>query len=223
LLSQPTLLSTLPHLQPYSKPQQDKKVSKKLITEVPDEISAQFDAISKMDQLHKYNLNCFEQFSKKSRHKPNFIDALLDTGVLNATNPLDYIYGVVGMTDFPAKAMTIQEWTMARQHEVFIPIDYSANLTSILSAVTWAALMKGGLAVLTKFKAFTPQDDDNAYEHPLPSWVIDWRLAARLFRRRENNQGRYERDEPGIKLKNTWILGLYIRQIKKKYYYWLSR
>jgi hypothetical protein len=77
----------------------------------------------------------------------------------------------------------MQEWTIARQHEVFIPIDYSANLTSILCAVTWAALMKGGIAIIAKFKAFTTQDDDNACEHPLPSWVIDWRLAARLFRR----------------------------------------
>jgi hypothetical protein len=92
-----------------------------------DEISAQFETISKLDQLHKYNLNCLEQFSKKSHHKPDFIEGLLDTGVLNTTNPLEYIYGIIGMTEFPAKAMTVQEGTMARQHEVFIPVDYSAT------------------------------------------------------------------------------------------------
>ena len=217
LLSQPTLLSMLPHLQPYSKLAQDEKEYKKLTTKIPDEINAQFNAISTLNQLHKYNLNCFEQFSghkpdsqerlletsvfsKKGRQKPDFIEALLDTGGLHATNSLDYIYGIVGMTEFPAKAMTVQEWTIARQHEVFIPIDYSANLTSILCAVTWAALMKGGLAVIAKFKAFTTQDDDNACEHPLPSWVIDWRLAARLFRRRANiwSMG------SGLTLENAW-------------------
>jgi len=103
------------------------------------------------------------------------------------------------MTEFPAKAMTVQEWTIARQHEVFIPIDYSANLTSILCAVTWAALMKGGIAIIAKFKAFTTQDDDNACEHPLPSWVIDWRLAARLFRRNASIFGMSSRA-----LENTW-------------------
>ncbi len=201
LVSQPTLLSTLPHLQPYSKPLQDRKEYNKLITEIPDDISAQFDAISKLVQLHKYNLNCFEQFLKKSHQKPDFIEALLYTGVLNVTNLLDYIYGIVGMTEFPAKAMTVQEWTVARQHEVFIPIDYSANLTSILSAVTWAALMKGSLGVIAKFKVFTIHDDNNACEHPLPSWVIDWRLATRLFRRRA-----YEHNYFGLTLENAWAV-----------------
>ncbi|TVY18242.1 Heterokaryon incompatibility protein 6, OR allele [Lachnellula arida] len=185
-----------------TKPLQGKK-DKSYIKQTPDEISAQLEAISKLDQLHKYKLNCFEQFSKKNRLQPDFIEALLDTGLLKATNPLDYIYGIIGMIKFPAKAMTIQEWTMARQHEVFIPIDYSANLTSILCAVTWAALMKGGLAVLAKFKAFTSDDDNNACEHPLPSWVIDWRLAGRLFKSSKH----YRNDsmlDLNVKIEEAW-------------------
>jgi len=45
--------------------------------------------------------------------------------------------------------------------------------------------MMGGLAVIAKFKAFIA-DNDDADEHLLPSWVIDWRLAARLFVQRIN-------------------------------------
>lgn len=206
LLSKPTLLSMLPQLQSYSNLIQGKKDKKSTSSRI-DEISAQLEAVSKLDQLHKYNLNCFEQFSKQNRHQPDFIEALLDTGVLKATNPLDYIYGIIGMTKFPAKAMTIQEWTTARQHEVFIPIDYSANQTSILCAVTWAALMKCGLAVLAKFKAFPSDDDNNACGHPLPSWVIDWRLAGRLFRRSEYNSNYpYDRmrDDFDVDIEKAW-------------------
>lgn len=62
--------------------------------------------------------------------------------------------------------------------EVFIPIDYDVDYHSLLLAVTWAILMKGGLAILAKFKIFSDGADDK-----LPSWVIDWRLAAGLFHR----------------------------------------
>lgn len=64
---------------------------------------------------------------------------------------------------------------MVRQNGVFIPIDCSvcsADLISILSTVTWATLMKCGLAVLAKFKAF-PADDDGTCEQRLPSQVTD--------------------------------------------------
>ena len=112
------------------------------------------------------------------------------------------------MTEFPAKAMSVQEWTMARQHEVFIPIDYSANLISILFAVTLAALMKDGLAVPAKFKAFTTDDDNNACKHPITSRMIDWRLAARLFRWEDGKSGYNHVDEWDVKLNNAWEIRL---------------
>lgn len=78
--------------------------------------------------------------------------------------------------------MPFQEWMTARRHETVIPIDYSADWTSLLCAVTWVMLMKGGLAVLAKFKTFA-LDDNAISDETLPSWMIDWRVAGRLFRR----------------------------------------
>ena len=181
LLSNPKLLHNLPHLRPYSQPEKDdEKANKKSGGKVPDQITDQFNAISRLDKLHKHHVKCFEQFRPHNRHQPVIIDTLLDTGTLSATNPRDYIYGIVGLTGLPAKAIPLHEWTMARQHKVFLPIDYSADLALILSALTWVLLMKEGLAVLTKFKTFPPEDDGKC-EQTLPSWVIDWRLSARLF------------------------------------------
>jgi hypothetical protein len=98
-----------------------------------------------------------------------FIEALLGTSTLGSSNLRDYISGIVGIAGFPAKAMSIHEWTTARQHDDFIPIDYSADLASILCCYTWAMLMKGGLAVLAKFKAFSDDDDDGKFEELAPS------------------------------------------------------
>lgn len=211
LLSEPKLLSNLPHLRPYSQPEEDKgKGNKKSGTKFPDQIAVQFDAISWLDQLHMHHLTCFEQFSPQNRLQPDFIETLLSTGILSVTNPRDYIYGIIGMTGFPAKAMPLQEWMMARQQEVFIPIDYSADLTAILSTVTWAALMKGGLALLAKFKAFTP-DHDGTCEQPLPSWVIDWRLSARLFSWTSSRpkDSLITREDTDMKLENAWARHIY--------------
>ncbi|KAH6684081.1 hypothetical protein B0J14DRAFT_572025 [Halenospora varia] len=66
------------------------------------------------------------------------------------------------------------------------PIDYSADLVIFLSIVAWAVLMKGGIGLIAKFKIFAEGDENSmsSYGRPLPSWVIDWRLAARRFRKR---------------------------------------
>jgi len=115
--------------------------------------------------------------------QPDIIDALLYTGRLEATDPKDFIYGIIGMAGMQARVMTVQEWVEKRQHEVFIPIDYSADLASILSVVTWVFLMKAGLGIIAKFKAFVIEHtgSQSTYGQSLPSWVIDWRLAASLF------------------------------------------
>ncbi|KAI1173327.1 hypothetical protein F4777DRAFT_558450, partial [Nemania sp. FL0916] len=99
---------------------------------------------------------------------------------LEATNPRDYIYGILGMTKYPCKVMSLQEWMIARQEEIFIPLDYSLDLSSFLCIATWVLLMTWGPGLLIWFKAF-PLGSDSAAEQALPSWVIDWHLTTRLF------------------------------------------
>jgi len=77
--------------------------------------------------------------------------------------------------------MSLKDWETARRNEVFIPIDYSADLNSILATVPWALLMKGGLGILAKFKVFIVGEDDVSEENSLPSWVINWRSISSLF------------------------------------------
>jgi hypothetical protein len=71
----------------------------------------------------------------------------LDIDIIHATNPKDYTYGIVGITGFPAKAISIDGWNTNGHSELYIPIDYKADWNAILCAVTWAAVMKGGLAL----------------------------------------------------------------------------
>lgn len=181
LLSDPELLLSLPHLSPHGEMIEDRrwKIYTKATYGIPDDIVAQTDAILHLGEIRKQNLKCFQTYAARKSDRPKFVDALLDTGLLDATNPRDYIYGIIGMTGYPAKPMRIQDWLTARQSEVFIPIDYTADLTSILSAVTWVILMNDGLTIVAQFKALSGNDDDT--DHSLPSWVIDWRLSARLF------------------------------------------
>ncbi|KAF4634357.1 hypothetical protein G7Y89_g3757 [Cudoniella acicularis] len=67
---------------------------------------------------------------------------------------------------------------------------------------TEALLYTGGLAMLAKFKAFAP-DDDGTYEQALPSWVIDWRLAARVFSKESLSA---EQENTAIKNENAWAI-----------------
>ena len=179
-LSRPKLL--LHHLREQdpkeSKGQCEKDKNK--ITYGLNEIAHQENAISGLDDLRMQNLRSFEVFSAKTSDKPEIVDALLYTGSLNATDPRDHIYGIIGMTGFPAKPMRIEDWLTARQSEVFIPIDYSADLTSIMCAVTWTLLMRDDLRVLAEYKVFSA-DDDGTCAQSIPSWVIDWRLSAQFF------------------------------------------
>ena len=70
------------------------------------------------------DLRSFKLFASKTCDLPELVDVLLYTGLLNATNLRDHIYGIIGMTGFPAKPMRIRDWLTARQSELFIPIDY---------------------------------------------------------------------------------------------------
>ena len=181
VLWEPDLLLKFPLLRPSTKVVEGPKVSR-------DEVRAegihddQVNAMKKLYETRKQNLECFEIFAAQKTNRPDFVDTLLNTGLLIATNPRDYIYGIIGMTDYPAKPMRIQDWLTARQSAVFIPIDYAADLTSIMCAVTWVLLMKDGPSILAQFKVNT-QKDDGSCGQSLPSWVIDWRISARFFER----------------------------------------
>ena len=203
LLSEPKMLLTLPHLEAYIKSKDKRRDKKESRAQDAGDILAQIDVISALDLLRVQNLNCFERFSTKGRGRPDFIETLLDTSILGATNRRDYVYGIIGIAGFPVKTMPFQKWMTARQRELFIPIDYSANLISLLCAVTWNILMKCGLTVLAKFQSLT-RDDDETPEQTLPSWVIDWRLAGRLFSRKGSQ--RVLDDEVGSvkKTENAW-------------------
>lgn len=178
LLSEPDLLLRLPHLQSYSFLAE--QVCEKPGMKTSHEIMSQGNQVCRLKQTHALNLNCFERFSNSYQSRPDFVETLLYTGTLNATNPKDYIYAIVGMTEFPARPMSIAEWIQIRKQEIVIPIDYSADTTSILCAVTWTLVMIRGLSIITTFKAFDTSDDGSSGPN-LPSWVIDWRLAAKVF------------------------------------------
>jgi hypothetical protein len=182
-LSKPSHLLDLPQFQAHKKLlKANKKGAKELMAQGEDDLQEQPDALSTLKKLYQRNLHCFERFSTTKNPRLDIIETLLDTATLRATNPRDHIYGILGMTGFPTKPMPFHQWLTARLHEIFVPIDYSVDMTSLLCAVTWAMLMKGGLAVLAKFKVFALEDDATC-EQPLPSWVIDRRLSGRLFRR----------------------------------------
>jgi hypothetical protein len=151
-----------------------------LLGDGSDPILPKLNTIHELATAAKLKLGCFRRYVGQSNSTPDFVETLLHTSVLNASNPRDYIYAIVGMTKFPAKPMSIHDWVKARQHEVFIPIDYSADLNSPLITVTWAILMCGGLGVLPRFGIVAVRED-NAYQQYLLSWVINWRLAVRLF------------------------------------------
>lgn len=183
------------------------------------------DAVHRLEQLLKDRLTCFQAFYStpaqrladsgelatigiaynlgisqadhtRTAQRLDFIETLLYTAKLRTGDARDHVYGILGLTGFPAKAMPFDEWMVARQSgELFIPIDYTASLKQILCAVSWVALMKGGLALLAKFKVFRVDAGDDP---DLPSWVIDWFAASQCFARRENDE-----TEP-IKLGNAF-------------------
>lgn len=136
---------------------------------------SQLRAVYELTSLHRSPIHTFARLAKEKK-KADLINTLLITGSLHATNLRDYLYAMLGITDFPSKPMSIDEWQTARQHEVFIPIDYSASLESVWTAATWAMLMIGGLAVISKFKIFGRHKNESQLS--LPSWAVDWRLTA---------------------------------------------
>ena len=104
LLLNPELLYQLPHLKSFVQSLQSKgKFKKQLEMNPPTQLNIKFDqqlaSISELENAHKHYLQCFEQFYNHNDRAPDFIETLLNTGSLKASNPKDYyIYGIIGIT-----------------------------------------------------------------------------------------------------------------------------
>lgn len=109
-----------------------------------------------------------------------------------------------GLTDLPAKPMSMSAWAATRSSDLYIPIDYSADLVEILATVTWVAVLKAGLSIIAKFKSCSSGDPHSSTQL-LPSWVIDWRVAAELFRRKSHT-AELGSSVYDIKVNNAWNL-----------------
>jgi hypothetical protein len=193
--------------------QRSRRSSQDLKIQFPSHMVPQLQTISNLHRLHSNRLICFERFTSKKDRPYDLIETLLYTGKLESTNPRDYVYGILGMVKFPHKPMSIQRWLQVREHETFIPIDYSADLTYVYTAVTWALIMNGGLGILAKFKVFAAETDATG-DQSLPSWVIDWRLAARAFSHEKSRPSRFQLNGG---LENAWTRTNVIRNSKATY------
>ncbi|KAB2107811.1 hypothetical protein AG0111_0g3646 [Alternaria gaisen] len=156
LLSQPGLLYTLPQIREDQTP-----------------------LISEIVEFHANELSCFDHSRQKQEERPYLIDTLLYTGRLESTDMRDYVYGILGLTSYLSKSMSIKEWEEARRSSLFLPVDYSTTWDAVTSAVTWVTLMTEGPALIAKFKILDAKEEDST----LPSWAIDWHITARCFRR----------------------------------------
>ena len=106
-------------------------------------------AIESLDILRKTQLTSFERCSSlPNDSNPHIIEALLETTLIGAADPRDYVYSLLGIVDFPSKNMSILEWAVARHNEILIPIDYATDLNSLLSALTWNLFLQHGFYVL---------------------------------------------------------------------------
>lgn len=182
LLSQPKQLlrTRFPIGSEIDEARKNEEVIAGIRTQASDAAPIEDYVITELQRLCTMNLTCFLQFLN---HQPlNFIETLLHTSQLGATNPRDYVYGILGLADAPAKSMDWRTWKGDRRNETIIPIDYSMDIVSLLCVVSRILIVKYGLGALVKFKAFAVEDDD-ASEYTTPSWVIDWSLSGRLFRR----------------------------------------
>lgn len=187
----------------------DKKSLRKILSSkaTEDVPTAEQVAMDEVISLGRSRLHFFESIRENTMSPPDFSDTLLKTRTLLAANAVDYIYGLLDMTAFPSRAMSIADWMVSKQQEVFVPIDYSASLSQVLCTVTWAILMKGGLQFLTKFKVFSGENDSSSPS--LPSWVIDWKLAADILRQKEFVSMDTKSVEHKITLGNPWDIFQY--------------
>lgn len=140
---------------------------------------------------------CYQYFSNVDN--VDLVEALLYTSNTKASNPRDYVYGLLGLSNYPAEAMSLGDWTRSVFRENYVPIDYGIDLISLNCVLSRILLNKLGLGLLAKFK-IVEQEDESKVEHDrLPSWVIDWRLTSKWVRLDPNPRYNVIR-----KLNNAW-------------------
>lgn len=147
-----------------------------------DEMSESRAELIEVLEKARHQLHCYRYFSRAEN--VDMVEAMLHTRTAKSSNPLDYVYGVLGLSRFPAKAMNLHTWSMAKDGECFVPIDYSSDLASLYCVLSRVLLFWMGLGLLAKFKV-TERDETDGSEakgSQLPSWVIDWRLTSEVVR-----------------------------------------
>ncbi|KAH7021368.1 heterokaryon incompatibility protein-domain-containing protein [Microdochium trichocladiopsis] len=157
----------------------------------------QLQLISALTRLQQKHTGCFQQIrdSAMDERPIELIDALLLTGGLQAKMAHDRVYGLLSMTNFPSRVMTLQEWLRnPPTSPLVMPVDVTLDGHTVQILVTKILLMEGGIVLLEKFKIMAEgtDDDSEALVSPpeatssataLPSWVVDWQLASRFFDR----------------------------------------
>jgi hypothetical protein len=116
----------------------------------------------------------YEQGHIRSRQPPLLVETLCTTSRLLASNDLDHIYGILGLTNTPSRAIPLHDWHKADRS--FVPIDYSATLPNILVATTMYLLRSHmSIKFLANFWKEPPGGEFRTKAADVPSWVFDWR------------------------------------------------
>lgn len=92
----------------------------------------------------------YSHFSR--REKTDIVECMLHMRNIGVTGPRDYIYGVLGISCFPSKPISIEAWTKEENPESFLPFDYNASIESLWCVLSRILIFRAGLDILVKFK-----------------------------------------------------------------------
>lgn len=158
-------------------------------------IKGEYTRLSQLMTTKGDHLRCYNYFS--TGQYTDIVECLLGMDNVDATNPLYFVYGVLGISRFPSKQMSVAKWANLDQREAILPIDYTIDIKLLWCILSRMLLFRCGLNLLAKFKIIHRNEPERE-ELELPSWAIDWRLASRFFGYHTS------RPELAIKMKNAW-------------------
>lgn len=207
LFSGPDILRESLHLTPHIEQCLQVELTKKTSifgerkghpSQIPAIMAAQLEAIRTAINCHDGYFKQFESFATKMHASMgtslessealhasrmhtylNFFETLVDTISLEARNPRDHIYAIIGMTKFPAKPMTVNQWVKMRHNVIFMPIDYEADRTDLYVALSWIFIMVFGLRSASWIQT-VPGELAQCHQ-TLPSWAISWENIATIW------------------------------------------
>ena len=114
----------------------------------------------------------------RNRSPPELVETLLDTCQLEASDPRDHIYAILGLTNTPSRSVDVQDNHQATGD--FVRIDYSTPIAELFTSLTMYILRRDkNLSVIECFAA-------NAWHRSrvgFPSWVVNWEDIAVKERR----------------------------------------